>query len=325
MGLPRLVHVGCPSWSPTSGHERQRSGGPTARGHAASSSVGPASLTLVRGAGTIEADEDEEGDHEAWHSPGFRFTAPGAAGRLVSRLRRGTARVRAWRPDAIVIRVLPEPGLADRQMPIHSPTTRRMSWSSEQGLSGKLPPSIRSIAIDCGDRIALMALARDPAMVARARAVTVRLSGWRAPMPGWTGRLGSLRGVTALELQVPRAGRGPVRVHINLSAERPIREYIAAIEPLLMPCAPLDASLGASLGANGRMPSWLSVRADDSAHFAGSPLMPLPERVDVISGNTRKPDRAAPEPPGRGRGAGHGHVEAPGLRSGPDTRPGGDR
>src|SRR5262249_28483268 len=38
-------------------------------------------------------------------------------------------------------------------------------------------------------------------------------------------------------------------------------------------------------------------RADESAHFAGSPLIPLAEGLDVISGRPRKPDDPPPNRP----------------------------
>jgi hypothetical protein len=212
----------------------------------------------------------------------------GAARRLSTRIRRGVARLRTARE--LEIHVLPRTGPTTRRASRFPSAIGRLDWSPERGLSGTLRPVSGSLIIVAPDLAGVVSFGRDPAAIARTRHLTIRIGDWSVPFRGWLGRPGSLRGITDLQVRIPRSGEGHVEVGIALAVERPIREVIAAVEPMLAPRAPLLAPVPGWLGANGRVPVWLSLDADEGAHFAVSPLVALPEGVNPISGLPRRPD-----------------------------------
>jgi hypothetical protein len=68
-----------------------------------------------------------------------------------------------------------------------------------------------------------------------ARSVRVVVRDWRAPLPGWSGRLGSLPGVLGHEVDLPEPGRGPATVTVSLASPLPVAQVLAAVRPVLEP------------------------------------------------------------------------------------------
>ncbi len=153
--------------------------------------------------------------------------------------------------------------------------------------------------IDAPDAAGLAAFGRDPATVASVRRVSIHVDAWRAPQPGWVGRLGPIGAVRRLEVRVPHIGPGRVRVSVDLARPRPIREVIGAVMYLLTPAAEMPYPQSPSVAANGGLPPWLPVGADVGGHFLGSPLMVARDGapVDVVSGIKRNPDDPPPNRP----------------------------
>ena len=118
-------------------------------------------------------------------------------------------------------------------------------------------------------------------------------------MPGWVGRLGPLTGLTRAEMRVPHIGPARVRVRLELTDPRPIREVIGAVMDLLVPSSPMPFPQSATVGSNAGLPDWLPVGADAAGHFLGSALTFAADGtpVDVVSGIKRNPDNPAPNRP----------------------------
>lgn len=68
-----------------------------------------------------------------------------------------------------------------------------------------------------------------------ARAVRVVVADWRAPVPGWSGRLGPLPGLTHHEVDLPAGGRGRACVSVTLAEPLPLSRVAAAVLPVLEP------------------------------------------------------------------------------------------
>jgi hypothetical protein len=186
-----------------------------------------------------------------------------------------------------------------RRAPTHAPWTRRLNWSTGRGLSRSIPPRIGALIIDAPDIDCLAAFARDPAAVSRVCRVRIHIAAWRAPTPGWVGRLGPITGVTRAEMRVPHIGPARVRILLDLTNPRPIREVISAVMDLLVPGSPMPFPQSPTLGANARLPVWLPVGQDAAGHFLGSALTFAADGtpVDVVSGIKRNPDSPPPNRP----------------------------
>ena len=118
-------------------------------------------------------------------------------------------------------------------------------------------------------------------------------------MPGWVGRLGPISGVLRAEMRVPHIGPARVRVRLDLSSPRPIRQVIGAVLELLVPGAPMPFPQSPTVGANRRLPMWLPVGADAAGHFQGSADTFAVDGtpVDVVSGIKRNPENPPPNRP----------------------------
>ena len=220
--------------------------------------------------------------------------------RVVARSRRGVARLVRARPERPwVVRVEPPYGVRASRAPIHVPWSRRLYWSTERGLSRSVQPRISTLVIDVTDIDDLAAFGRDPAAVTRVRRVRIHIAAWRAPAPGWVGRLGPITGVTRADVRVPHIGPAHVRIRLDLTSPRPIREVIGAVVDLLVPASPMPFPQSPTLGANARLPAWLPVGEDAAGHFLGSALTFAADGtpVDVVSGIKRNPDNPPPNRP----------------------------
>ena len=201
----------------------------------------------------------------------------------MARSRRGMARLARSRPERWwVVGIQPAQGVKPRRAPVHAPWSRRMRWSPERGLSGTLPRRLGSLVIDAPDIDCLAAFARDPETVARVRRVRFQIGAWRAPTPGWVGRLGPITGLTRAEVRVPHIGPARVRVSLDLTHPRPIREAVAAVLDLLMPGSShalspesdagrewWPAGLAADSGRRRQPLPWLGVHVRRGRHSGG--------------------------------------------------------
>ena len=183
--------------------------------------------------------------------------------------------------------------------PVRAPWSRRIDWSAERGLSRAIPPRIVRMTVDAPDIDGVAAFARDAAAVARVEHVQVRITAWRAPTPGWVGRLGPITGVARSEIRVPYIGPARVVVRVDLNNPRPVREVLGAVLDVLVPGAPMPYPQTATVGSNGSVPKWLPVGADAANHFLGSATTFAADGspVDVVSGIKRNPDNPPPNRP----------------------------
>jgi hypothetical protein len=87
-----------------------------------------------------------------------------------------------------------------------------------------------------------------------ARLVRVVVTDWRAPHPGWTGRLGPLPGAVNQQVTVPARGRGRATVTVGLASPLPVARVVAAVHPVLEPLrspVPTSPTVGAGVSAGG--------------------------------------------------------------------------
>ena len=218
----------------------------------------------------------------------------------MARPRRAMARLARARPErSWAVRVHPPRVSRTSTRPIHAPWSRRLHWSPGAWPVAAHPTAHRQA--DRSMRRTSTASLRSPGTRRRWRASTgcaSAIGAWRAPTPGWVGRLGPITGVTRAEMRVPHIGPARVRVHLDLTHPRPIREVIGAVMDLLVPGAPMPFPQSPSVGANGGC-RWLPVAADTAGHFLGSALTFAVDGtpVDVVSGIKRNPDNPPPNRP----------------------------
>ncbi len=81
---------------------------------------------------------------------------------------------------------------------------------------------------------------------------------WRAPMPGWSGRLGPLRHLVWHRVALPPTGRGRAEVSVELEEPVDLRQVVAAILEILEPIRPLPRPASPDLIVDGPLPGWLS-------------------------------------------------------------------
>lgn len=79
---------------------------------------------------------------------------------------------------------------------------------------------------------------------------------WRAPWPGWSGRLGPLPGLLRHEVCLPERAVGRAIVRVALAAPVRLDRMVAAVLPVLAPCHPLPAPIRADV-ASDATPPWL--------------------------------------------------------------------
>ncbi len=99
---------------------------------------------------------------------------------------------------------------------------------------------------------------------AMTRHATITVTGWRAPRPGWSGRLGPLPGVRRHEIRLPRQ-EGPAAVEVWLTEPRPLYLVVGAALAVFAPQPRLPAPLSADVVDYGPPPPWLP----PSANLAG--------------------------------------------------------
>jgi len=137
----------------------------------------------------------------------------------------------------------------------------------------------------------LRAALTDPALAGAARAVEVRVTDWRPPWAGWSGRLGPLPGLVDLGVRLPSgdpgrgwqlapgqsvgaapaglrwrrapgqsvgaAPSGPATVRVGLAEPVDVPTVVAAVLAVLEPVHPLPSALRAELAVAGDPLPWL--------------------------------------------------------------------
>lgn len=109
----------------------------------------------------------------------------------------------------------------------------------------------------------------EPAGVTPVSRLTLRVRGWRAPRPEWSGRLGPLPGVRRQRVVLPRRA-GTALVEVELSTPMALHDLLTAALAVLTPIHPLPRPASADVIALGGTPRWLSPAAN---HVAGSGLV----------------------------------------------------
>ncbi|MFY1635772.1 hypothetical protein ACN27F_21270 [Solwaraspora sp. WMMB335] len=146
---------------------------------------------------------------------------------------------------------------------------------------------VRHAVVDAASVAAVRRLLAEPAAGTPVRRLTLRVRRWRAPAPGWCGRLGPLPGVRRHQVRLPPTGGARVSVELV----RPIALYdlLAAVLEVLAPVRPLPRVASADVTALGCAPAWLPLSARHTT--TADPLAPNEEirAYDVVLA----PDAAA--------------------------------
>lgn len=200
-----------------------------------------------------------------------------------------------------VLRVPRTPGSSRPRVPLGLILGRRIAWAedtvvTDDGRPG-LPRVLDRLALVVADGAALEAVGRHPIALVGVVRLRIEISSWRAPIRGWIGRLGPVRGLIRSEVRVANPGGGRVRIDVELAAERPLREVMAAVDAILRPGSPLPVTHTSSVGTHGRLPAWLPVGADAAARFVMPPGTPLVPGIDPVNGWARTPEDPPPNRP----------------------------
>lgn len=94
---------------------------------------------------------------------------------------------------------------------------------------------------------------------ASVRQLELVVEDWRAPWPGWSGRLGPLPGLLRHEVCLPQRGTGRVTVRVALAAPVSLDRMVAAVLPVLEPWCPLPTPVRADVAGDDAAPVWLRV------------------------------------------------------------------
>lgn len=114
-----------------------------------------------------------------------------------------------------------------------------------------------------------------PAATTRVRRLTLRVRGWRAPRPEWSGRLGPLAGLEHHLVLLPR-GTGTAVVEIRLRAAVPLHDALSAALAVLTPVRPLPRPASVDVIALGAAPVWLPAVPNHTVHDG-----PLPGNEEI--------------------------------------------
>jgi Glycosyl transferase family 2 len=97
------------------------------------------------------------------------------------------------------------------------------------------------------------------------RVVDVVVAHWRAPWPGWSGRLGPVPGLRSRLIGLPAGGAGTATVRVEVSPPIAAHRLVDAALAVLDPTRALPVTIGAGAIVDGPRPSWLGGVAADAA------------------------------------------------------------
>jgi hypothetical protein len=144
------------------------------------------------------------------------------------------------------------------------------------------------------------------------RALDVTVTSWRAPMPGWAGRLGPVPGLVSHSVRLPEQGRGTggtAHVQLAVAEPVPVSQLVVAVLAALEPVHPLPAAVRADVSyesADGARPPWLplelsgprpDVYLEGSRYGLTAPCGNEVILVDATAANPRGRSRPGPELP----------------------------
>ena len=125
--------------------------------------------------------------------------------RLRTRVRRAREAWRRWRP-------------------------RRLPAWSEPAAAGSSPTAEGDLTV-----ATVAALRRLTTVDEPVSALRLTVTDWRAPHPGWSGRVGPLAGLLRHEVSLPEGGRGAATVSLRLAEPTPLATAVAAARAALAP------------------------------------------------------------------------------------------
>jgi hypothetical protein len=96
-------------------------------------------------------------------------------------------------------------------------------------------------------------LARQPATTT-VRRLRIVVTEWRAPRPGWSGRLGPVPSLVAHHATLPASGRGRAEVAVELAAPVPLPQAAAAMLAVLEPVATMPRRSSPEVGVDEPLP-----------------------------------------------------------------------
>lgn len=134
------------------------------------------------------------------------------------------------------------------------------SWSGADGqanASASIHRRDDHVEIVAADLVAVRALLGTDELAPPARGLTLDVSGWRAPWPGWSGRLGPVASLVTHSVRLPANGRGPARVAVEVAAAVPSYLLVEAVLAALDPARPMPAPLTPVVAAAAGRPAWL--------------------------------------------------------------------
>lgn len=98
----------------------------------------------------------------------------------------------------------------------------------------------------------------DDGFSAPACGVDIVVSDWRAPWPGWSGRLDPLPGLLRHEVALPAGGRGEASIGVTVAEPVPLARLVAAVLPVLAAWHELPATVAPDVAlASTSQPGWL--------------------------------------------------------------------
>jgi hypothetical protein len=104
---------------------------------------------------------------------------------------------------------------------------------------------------------------------------------WRAPSPGWSGRLGPLPHLVGHELLLPSSGRGRAEVFVAVGEPVPAELAVLSVLQALDPAASMPVPTSPDIMVNGWRPGWLPPARALRRRTVGS-ASPGAGRHDVI-------------------------------------------
>ncbi|HET9518992.1 MAG TPA: hypothetical protein VFO77_14820, partial [Actinoplanes sp.] len=137
--------------------------------------------------------------------------------------------------------------------------TRLPAWAPAGAASGTASPAGRphptEFVVDSAD--ALPGVLVGTAAQETTRQLRVVVERWRAPLPGWSGRLGPLPHLIRHELVLPERGTGRAEVAVELAVPLPLPRVVAAVIAALRPEVALPRPVGVTPAVPVTVLGWL--------------------------------------------------------------------
>lgn len=113
------------------------------------------------------------------------------------------------------------------------------------------------VSIVAADLAAARSLLRTRDLTTPVRGLILDLTNWRAPWPGWSGRVGPVPSMVEHSVRLPATGRGSARVAVEVGAPVAAYHLLDAALAAVDPARPWPAVLTPVVAAEDGRPAWL--------------------------------------------------------------------